>query len=82
MRNFTKLKSYLFGCVFLLISGWAYGQPTTVRGTVTDAEAGEALPGATVLEKGTSNGMATGMDGMNPTGLNRKNTMIYLYPII
>ncbi|SDZ47082.1 MULTISPECIES: SusC/RagA family TonB-linked outer membrane protein [Rhodonellum] len=34
-----------------------------VRGTVMDKSTGEAFPGATVLEKGTSNGTVTDIDG-------------------
>ncbi|MDR2144953.1 MAG: carboxypeptidase-like regulatory domain-containing protein, partial [Tannerella sp.] len=37
-------------------------QKKTVTGTVTDA-AGEPVIGASVIEKGTSNGITTGMDG-------------------
>jgi TonB-linked SusC/RagA family outer membrane protein len=40
-----------------------YGQQTvTVSGTVTDAQ-GQPLPGATVLEEGTTNGTVTNSDG-------------------
>ena len=45
-----------------LISGVSYGQ-ITVTGTVTDAETGEALPGATALEQGTTNGTVTNGQG-------------------
>lgn len=37
-------------------------QAVSISGTITD-EAGEPLPGATVLEKGTSNGTITDLDG-------------------
>jgi iron complex outermembrane recepter protein len=41
---------------------FAFGQGT-ITGTVTDAETGEALMGATVLNKTTNLGTATGLDG-------------------
>jgi len=34
----------------------------TITGKITDAK-GEAIPGATVVEKGTSNGVVTDIDG-------------------
>ncbi len=35
----------------------------TVRGTVLDGESGAALPGANIVEKGTTNGTISGADG-------------------
>ena len=43
------------------MQGVIYAQ-TSVNGTVTD-ENGEALPGATVVEKGTTNGTVTDVEG-------------------
>lgn len=40
----------------------AYGQQYTIRGKVTD-QTGQALPGATVLIKGSSNGTITDVEG-------------------
>ena len=40
----------------ILISGYSYAQ-NAVTGTVVDSELGSPLPGATVLVKGTSNGV-------------------------
>jgi len=41
----------------ILISGFCYAQ-NVITGTVVDAELGSGLPGATVLVKGTSNGVS------------------------
>ncbi|HET8736292.1 MAG TPA: SusC/RagA family TonB-linked outer membrane protein, partial [Pricia sp.] len=49
----------LIGCLILTSAAWAQ---TTVSGTVTDPE-NIPLPGATVLEKGTTNGTTTDFDG-------------------
>jgi TonB-linked SusC/RagA family outer membrane protein len=38
-------------------------QNRTINGNVKDASTGDALPGVTVLEKGTNNGVVTDMDG-------------------
>ncbi len=57
MKN---LKILMFmGCLILTSAAWAQ---TTVTGTVTDPE-NVPLPGATVLEKGTTNGTTTDFDG-------------------
>ncbi|WP_421873064.1 SusC/RagA family TonB-linked outer membrane protein [Marinoscillum sp.] len=59
--------------VFGLSIFWSasYAQDIRVTGTVTDKETGEALPGVTVLEKGTSNGTITDING--DFGLNVPN---------
>ncbi len=52
--------------VFLLccVMAQAHAQtPLTIRGTVVDGTTGEPFAGVTVLEKGTSNGTVTDMDG-------------------
>src|SRR5690606_32852376 len=46
----------------LLLSFSSYSQQITVTGTVTDP-AGETIPGVNILEKGTSNGTVSDLDG-------------------
>ncbi len=53
----------LFFTVFVLGGATLFGQTILVRGTVTDQNSGQTLPGVTVLEKGTSNGVATDPNG-------------------
>ena len=53
---------------FLLLLGWLipfgiFAQSTAITGTVTDADDGIALPGVSVVEKGTYNGTVTDLDG-------------------
>lgn len=47
--------------LLFVASGWA--QPQNIRGTIVDGETGALLPGASVAEKGTSNGTTTDSDG-------------------
>lgn len=47
----------------LLLPLLATGQLREIQGRVTDAESGEALPGATIYRKGTSQGTVTDIDG-------------------
>jgi len=55
-------KSWVTMAMLLTLTLPALAQKITVRGTVFD-ETGEALIGATVMEKGTSTGTATDIDG-------------------
>lgn len=55
-------KRLAFGLLTLLMPILVLAQNITVRGTVTD-EAGETLIGATVQQKGTTNGTVTDFDG-------------------
>ncbi|MBL0766879.1 TonB-dependent receptor [Marivirga atlantica] len=56
------MKKFLLMVVLSVCSIYAYAQ-NTVSGKVVDAESGEALIGATVLEKGTRNGVTTDIEG-------------------
>ncbi|WP_320002631.1 SusC/RagA family TonB-linked outer membrane protein [Shiella aurantiaca] len=47
----------------LFVSLGAYAQERQVRGTISDYSTGETLPGASVLVKGTTNGVTTDIDG-------------------
>ncbi|MEX2362316.1 MAG: SusC/RagA family TonB-linked outer membrane protein, partial [Balneolaceae bacterium] len=52
----------------------------TVRGTVTDFESGESLPGVNIVIKGTDTGGVTGMDGaFNITVPTLNDTLIFSY---
>jgi len=62
MRKIYRNWGVLFISLFMLVSGSLYGQALTVRGTITD-DAGQALPGVSILEKGTANGATSDVDG-------------------
>ena len=64
-RKRTFAQSVLF-VVFLLSSTLAFAQ-NKVTGTVTD-KSGEPLAGVNVLEKGTTNGCITDLDGIIKAG--------------
>ncbi|MCU0339263.1 MAG: TonB-dependent receptor [Spirosomaceae bacterium] len=50
-------------CVCLLLWGHAWAQDRTISGTVKSKEDGSALPGVSVLIKGTSRGVNSNSDG-------------------
>ena len=57
-----KITKYLFFYVVLLCSTTIMAQ-STVTGTIVDAEINSPLPGANIIEKGTTNGVSTDFDG-------------------
>lgn len=66
MRTFKIFgKSYLgFLILFLLlITSFASAQEVLIRGKVTASDTKTPIPGVNVIEKGTSNGVATDFDG-------------------
>ncbi len=69
--HFLRASIFLFAVLFC---GTAMAQ--TVTGVVTDAETNEPLIGVTVLEKGTSNGAATDIDGSYSVTLTNSNAVL------
>lgn len=62
LRDCSRMAlAVLLAC--LLCTGVAQAQTRTISGNVNDAASGEALPGVTILEKGTHNGTVTDMNG-------------------
>lgn len=57
------IHSILLGLALLLLPGLAWAQQGTVTGTVTEAETGDPLPGATVQIPDLGSGTATNSDG-------------------
>jgi iron complex outermembrane receptor protein len=63
MKMILKNLKSLLMVLGLLASTISYAQVISLSGTVTDSSTGEPLPGVTVVEKGTSNGTVTDLDG-------------------
>lgn len=61
-KNLSVMKRLVLLPLVLLLSLAAFAQKVSVEGTVTD-ERNEPIIGASVLEQGTSNGVATDPDG-------------------
>ncbi len=53
----------LAGLYGLLLAPMVWAQTVSLSGTVTDADDGQSLPGASVLIAGTAQGTATDFDG-------------------
>jgi TonB-linked SusC/RagA family outer membrane protein len=60
----TSIICFITGIILqLVISNDVLGQNKSIKGTIISSEDGEALPGVTVLLKGTTNGTATNASG-------------------
>jgi TonB-linked SusC/RagA family outer membrane protein len=58
--NFFRL---LFSIIIITYSGYSFAQTHTITGKITDSETAIAIPGATILEQGTTNGTSSNFDG-------------------
>src|SRR5690606_16409996 len=73
-RCVQRCKPILFTVLAVLLSiGYGYSQQVQVKGLIQDAQ-GEALPGVSVQEKGTTNG--TTSDGSGRFGLQARLTAV------
>ena len=71
------LKRFLLSFMLMLTCTILYAQ-TEITGTVVD-ETGETVIGATVMEKGTSNGTVTDFDGVFTIKVNPGATLVFSY---
>ena len=71
------MKKLILMFTALLVSGLCYSQ-NILTGTVTD-ENSVPLPGATVLVKGTSNGVSTDFDGIFTISATDSGTLVISY---
>ncbi len=65
MKNYVPLwrRALALTVAFTCLSLLAWAQDRTIRGTVTDGETNEALPGVNVVLKGTTIGTITNIEG-------------------
>ncbi|TKG93487.1 TonB-dependent receptor [Puteibacter caeruleilacunae] len=63
----------------MFISSMTFAQVSTITGTVTDDSTGEALPGVSVIVKGTTNGTATDLDGKYSLDVPNGETVIFSF---
>lgn len=61
--KFQRSRIEIFFCLFLICSSFSLLAQTTIKGKVLSAADNMPLPGASVLEKGTNNGVQTDFDG-------------------
>ncbi|MFD2551294.1 TonB-dependent receptor domain-containing protein [Bizionia sediminis] len=73
MKKITRL----FFATAFLISAIAMAQ-STVTGTIMDAEMNAPLPGANIIEEGTTNGVSSDFDGNFTIKTERTNTVLVI----
>lgn len=79
MFTAKRIKSVALTALFLLLgTAVAFAQQVTVSGVVTD-ETGETVIGATIQEKGTSNGTITDFDGKYSFTVDANATLVFSY---
>lgn len=78
MENANYLKKW--GIVFMLCLAplWAMAQSTLVKGAVKDTK-GEPIIGASIVEKGTTNGMLSDLDGNFSIKVRQNATLVISY---
>ena len=59
-KNQVIMKQFLIGLLMVFSTMTGFAQ---ISGTVRDAETNETLPGATIIQQGTTNGVTTDIDG-------------------
>ena len=69
-----KLKLQIIAFLFPLI---AFGQKITISGNVSDTQ--DLLPGVSILEKGTSNGTSSDIDGNYSIKVNQNATLVFSF---
>ncbi len=62
-RHLSKMRRKIVLILFFAIPSLALAQTHVVSGTVAAPDDGEGLPGVTVMEKGTTHGVSTDIDG-------------------
>jgi TonB-dependent starch-binding outer membrane protein SusC len=78
MIKFYLFKRFLLMILFLAsVQAWA--QSRVVTGNVTSGDDGTALPGVSILEKGTNNGSVSDADGNYSISVNETSTLVYSF---
>jgi TonB-dependent starch-binding outer membrane protein SusC len=79
MRNFYSLFSSVFLLVLLLIATQGRAQSTKLTGKVFSGDDGTALPGVSILEKGTTNGTVTDSEGSYTINVSPTGTLVFSF---
>ncbi len=76
-KNIPKWKLMLL--LLMLVPAGLFAQTIELTGTITDAETGEALPGVTVIVKGSTLGAVTDFDGKYEITVTPNATLVFSY---
>ena len=71
------IRSTVFLCFFILYASLAaFSQEKTVKGTISVLKTGEILPGVTIVQKGTTNGTISDIDGQFSITVNSPDAVL------
>lgn len=79
MTKFYLFLSRYVVVVLMCASTGAYAQSKTVTGKVTSGEDGSSIPGVNIIEKGTSNGTVTDVDGKYSITVGTNSTLVFSF---
>ena len=79
MKHYYLLNRFLIASLFMLISTALLAQQIKVSGTIVDSEDDTPLPGVTIIEKGTTNGTVTDIDGVYSLLVNEGAMLVFSY---
>lgn len=75
----SKKRAFLFTLLFTMVCMVMQAQSLQVEGTVISKSDGEPIIGATILEKGTTNGTITDFDGKFTLSVNQEAEITFSY---
>jgi TonB-dependent starch-binding outer membrane protein SusC len=81
LNTLAKKVLFLTGILFLSVTFTLTAQEVFNFSGMVQGENGEALPGVNVVEKGTTNGTISGIDGTFQINLNKKN-ILFVFSMI
>ncbi|MEA5427761.1 SusC/RagA family TonB-linked outer membrane protein [Arcicella lustrica] len=70
---------HIITCLFLSLSTSLFAQLKTITGTIKDKETGDALPGVSVLIKGSSTGAVTDQKGYYKISASEKAILVFSF---
>ena len=79
MRIIRKNLKLLLMALALVLGNYAQAQVVGLSGKVTDQSTGEALPGVTIVIKGTTNGTITDFDGNYSIQVEKGATVVFSF---
>ena len=79
MKQITFYRKMLMAALFMLLSTTILAQQLKVSGKVIDSNDNEPLPGVTILEKGTTNGTVTDIDGNYTLTVPENSMLVFSY---
>ena len=78
-ENVSWLKRCLLLFPTLILGAFLYAQNLNVTGTVTNSDDGQPIPGVSVVEKGTTNGTITNVDGVYNLSVPQGAVIVYSF---